>query len=223
MGQIAFTELRRLMLKVIAAHAQVSSEMTGRAVLDPRVVEVMGEVPRHEFVPEEYQAYAYEDGPLPIGHDKTISQPFIVALMVDLLDLDDNDTVLEVGTGLGYQAAVLSRLVSKVYTMDIMEDLATDAVDRLKDLAGYDNVEVRIGNGYYGWLDYAPFDKIIVAAAPEHIPSPLVEQLKPGGRMVLPLGTLDDQQLVVVEKDRAGDVETHQVLPVRFAQLVIAH
>ncbi len=223
MGQIAFTELRRLMLKVIAAHAQVSSEMTGRAVLDPRVVEVMGEVPRHEFVPAEYQAYAYEDGPLPIGHDKTISQPFIVALMVDLLDLDDNDTVLEVGTGLGYQAAVLSRLVSKVYTMDIMQDLATDAVDRLKDPAGYDNVEVRIGNGYYGWLDYAPFDKIIVAAAPEHIPSPLVEQLKPGGRMVLPLGTFDDQQLVVVEKDRAGDVEIHQVLPVRFAQMVIAH
>ncbi len=223
MGQIAFAELRRLMLKVIAAHAQVSSEMTGRAVLAPRVVEVMGEVPRHEFVPEEYQAYAYEDGPLPIGHDKTISQPFIVALMVDLLDLNDKDTVLEVGTGLGYQAAVMSRLASKVYTMDIMQDLATDAVDRLKDPAGYDNVEVRIGNGYYGWLDYAPFDKIIVAAAPEHIPSPLVEQLKPGGRMVLPLGTLDDQQLVVVEKDRAGEIKTHPILPVRFAQLVIAH
>ncbi len=223
MGQIAFTELRQLMLKVIAAHAQVSSEMTGRPVLNPRVVEVMGQVPRHEFVPEEYQAYAYEDGPLPIGHDKTISQPFIVALMVDLLELNDKDTVLEVGTGLGYQAAVMSRLVSKVYTMDIMEDLATDAVDRLRDPAGYDNVEVRVGNGYYGWSDYAPFDKIIVAAAPEHIPSPLVEQVKPGGRMVLPLGALDDQQLVIVEKDRAGEIRTHQVLPVRFAQLVIAH
>ncbi len=223
MGQIAFTELRRLMLKVIAAHAQVSSELTGRPELNPRVVDVMGEVPRHEFVPAEYQAYAYEDGPLPIGHDKTISQPFIVALMVDLLELNDNDAVLEVGTGLGYQAAVMSRLAAKVYTMDIMEDLATDAEVRLKQPSGYDNVEVRIGNGYYGWSDYAPFDKIIVAAAPEHIPAPLVEQLKPGGRMVLPLGEPDDQQLVVVEKDRAGEIHTREILPVRFAQLVIAH
>ncbi len=223
MGQTAFTELRQLMLKVIAAHAQVSSELTGRPVLNPRVVEVMGEVPRHEFVPREYQAYAYEDGPLPIGHDKTISQPFIVALMVDLLDLNEKDSVLEVGTGLGYQAAVMSRLASKVYTMDIMEDLATDAEDRLKDLAAYDNVEVRIGNGYYGWSEHAPFDKIIVAAAPQHVPSPLMEQLKPGGRMVLPLGALEDQQLIVIQKDRVGGTETRQLLPVRFAQMVIAH
>ncbi len=223
MAEIAFTELRRMMLKVINAHAQMSGEMTGRSMLNPRVMEAMGDVPRHEFVPEEFQAYAYEDGPLPIGHDKTISQPFIVALMVDLLDLSEDDRVLEIGTGLGYQAAVLSRLVSEVYTVDVVEDLARDAMERLTRIPEIENIKVRFGNGYYGWSENAPFNKIVVAAAPEHVPTPLLEQLKSGGKMVLPLGPPDSQKLVVLEKDETGQTQAEEILAVRFAQLVVAH
>ncbi len=221
MAQFEYSELRQIMVQIIAAHAQVCGETTGRPVLNPNVVAAMEEVPRHEFVPADMRAYAYADGPLPIGYDKTISQPFIVALIADLLELEQTDTVLEVGTGLGYQAAVLSRLTSRVLTMDIIQDLATDAIERLFD---FRNVEVRVGNGYYGWSEHAPYDKIVVAAAPTQIPEPLVQQLKPNGRMVLPLGSPDDEQhLVVVQKDVDDTLQTRTILPVRFAPMVIAH
>ncbi len=223
MAAVEFSELHRLMVEVIAAHAKFSGQLTGRPVLQPAVMRAMADVPRHEFVPSEVQPYAYADGPLPIGCDKTISQPFIVALMVDLLDLDENDSVLEIGTGLGYQAAVLSRLASRVYTVDIIEELAGEAVARLGRRDTYDNVEVRVGNGYYGWPEQAPFDKIVVAAASEQVPPPLIEQLKPGGRMVMPLGMPDSQQLNLIEKDEHGDIRIEPILPVRFAQLVMAH
>lgn len=223
MSQPDFTELRKMMVQIIAAYAQASEEVTGRAIFDADLIRVMGEVPRHDFVPQEVQPYAYADGPLPIGHDKTISQPFIVALMIDLLGLDPQDKVLEVGTGLGYCAAIMARLAASVYTMEIIEELASDARERL-GRASADNVEIRVGNGYYGWPDEAPFDKILVAAAPEQPPRALLEQLKPGGRMVCPLGPVDeDQQLVLLEKDQRGDVRSTGVLPVRFAPLVMAH
>ncbi|GIX29047.1 MAG: protein-L-isoaspartate O-methyltransferase [Burkholderiales bacterium] len=213
-----FAALRQQMLVDIAAHTFFSKERIGKDFLDGRVMEVMGKVPRHEFVPLELQPYAYIDRPLPIGFDKTISQPFIVALMTDLLEVQEGDTVLEVGTGLGYQAAVLAELARKVYSVEIIEELATQAVQRLQR-AGYANVEVKVGNGYYGWPEKAPFDKVIVTAAPELIPPPLINQLKPGGRMVIPAGLPDSQQLMLVEKSAAGKVTIQEILLVRFGQL----
>jgi len=222
-GQTDYAELRRIMVQVINAYAQACEEVTGRPAFANKVINAMAEVPRHEFVPTEMQAYAYADGPLPIGHDKTISQPFIVALMVDLLDIDQNDKILEVGTGLGYCAAVMARLGAGVYSVEIIEELAQSAQQRLQN-AGSANVTVRVGNGYYGWQEQAPYDKIILAAAPEHIPATLLAQLKPGGRMVLPLGPLDQEQhLLLLEKDLQGNLNTSKVLPVRFASLVMAH
>jgi protein-L-isoaspartate(D-aspartate) O-methyltransferase len=175
-------------------------------------------VPRHEFVPVELRPLAYANVPLPIGFEKTISQPFIVALMTDLLDVAPADTVLEVGTGLGYQAAVLAHLARKVYSMEIIEELATQAKQRLAS-RGVQNVEIRIGNGYHGWSEHAPFDKIMVTAAPDLIPPPLIHQLKNGGKMVLPAGLPDAQQLMLVEKDDKGKVRTKEILRVRFSQL----
>jgi protein-L-isoaspartate(D-aspartate) O-methyltransferase len=212
-----------MMLEVIQAYAEASREATGLDRFNTDLMRVMAEVPRHEFVPDEIKGYAYSDSPLPIGHDKTISQPFMVALMVELLDLEDEDVVLEVGTGLGYQAGIMSRLASRVYTLEIIEELAGGAVERLGRL-GYHNAEVRVGNGYYGWREHAPFDKIVVAAAPEQIPPPLIEQLKPGGRMVIPLGPAGEvQQLVSIFKDVSGEVRAESKLPVSFAPLVMAH
>jgi protein-L-isoaspartate(D-aspartate) O-methyltransferase len=223
MPQPDYTELRRIMVEIIAAYAQASEEITGRSAFHDAVIRSMGEVPRHEFVPKDVQNYAYADGPLPIGHDKTISQPFIVALMVDLLAIEADDEILEVGTGLGYCAAVMSKLADKVFSMEIIEELATGARQRLNQF-DYSNVEIRIGNGYYGWQEHAPYDKILVAAAPEQPPAPLIEQLKPGGRMVLPLGPLDEeQQLMLLKKDHTGSISMEPVLPVRFAPLVMAH
>jgi len=211
------------MVEIINAYAQASAEVTGRAAFGDRVLRAMTDIPRHEFVPPEIQPYAYADGPLPIGHEKTISQPFIVALMVDLLSVEPEDNVLEVGTGLGYCAAILGQLAEKVYSVEIIQELADGALTRLGHVP-YDNITVRVGNGYYGWSEHAPFDKILVAAAPEQIPAPLVEQLRPGGRMVLPLGTPDNEQhLIVVDKAPNGELDTRQVLPVRFAPLVMAH
>jgi protein-L-isoaspartate(D-aspartate) O-methyltransferase len=213
-----FTALRRQMLVEIAANTLVARELIGRDSLDARVMEVMGKVPRHEFVPIELQPYAYLNRPLPIGFEKTISQPFIVALMTELLQLREDDTVLEIGTGLGYQAAILAELARKVYTVEIIEELAVQATDRLSRL-GYTNIEIMVANGYRGWPQHAPFDKVIVTAAPDLIPAPLINQLKPGGIMVIPAGLPDEQKLMVVEKDVGGHVTTREILPVRFSQL----
>jgi protein-L-isoaspartate(D-aspartate) O-methyltransferase len=174
-------------------------------------------------VPEDQQAHAYENRPLPIGFGQSISQPYIVALMTDLLGIKAGDSVLEVGTGSGYQAAVLSGLVARVSTIEIVPQLGERARDILQQL-GYDNVEVRIGDGYHGWEERAPFDAIIVTAAASHVPPPLVHQLKPGGRMVIPVGSrFLVQELLVVEKSEAGEVTTRQILPVTFVPLTGGH
>lgn len=187
MSTVGFEALRRHMLAELAAHTIYVSARIGKAALAKPVMEAMGHVPRHEFVPLELQPYAYADTPLPIGCDKTISQPFIVALMTDLLGVEPTDAVLEIGTGLGYQAAILAELARKVYSVEIIEELAQQAEQRLRRL-GYTNIELKLGNGYYGWPEHAPFDKIIVTAAPDLIPPPLIDQLKPEGRMVIPAG-----------------------------------
>ena len=213
-----FEPLRRHMIAEIAASTAHVSSVIGKAALDERVLEVMGKVQRHEFVPIELQPYAYANVPLPIGFEKTISQPFIVALMTDLLDLQPQDSVLEIGTGLGYQAAILAELAGKVFSIELIEELAQHAKRRL-GRQGYDNIELRIGNGYYGWAEHAPFDKVIVTAAPDLIPPPLLQQLKAGGRMVIPAGLPESQQLLLVEKDSSGRTRTKEILPVRFSQL----
>jgi protein-L-isoaspartate(D-aspartate) O-methyltransferase len=206
------------MIAVIAAQAVFSTGETGKAAIAARVLETMGKVPRHEFVPAELRAYAYVDSPLPIGCGKTISQPFIVALMTDLLDPKPEDAVLEIGTGLGYQAAILSGLVKKVYSVEIIEQLAQQAKQRLTRQR-FPNIELRIANGYYGWPDHAPFDKIIVTAGADLVPPPLLQQLKPGGRMVMPTGLPDSQQLLLIEKDSAGRTKMKEILRVRFSLL----
>ncbi|TMJ89164.1 MAG: protein-L-isoaspartate(D-aspartate) O-methyltransferase [Alphaproteobacteria bacterium] len=194
------------------------SNVLGKTALDERVLSAMGKVPRHEFVPVELQPYAYANIPLPIGFEKTISQPFIVALMTDLLDLSENDTVLEIGTGLGYQAAILAQLARQVYSIEIIEELAREAKQRLRRQS-CSNIEIKIANGYHGWSQHAPFDKVIVTAAPDLIPPPLIHQLKAGGKMVIPAGLPDAQQLVLLEKNGAGRVTTREILQVRFSQL----
>ncbi len=214
--------LREQMVEQVALHATVTGEQTGCELLDDRVLSAMQQVPRHRFVPSALKLLAYIDSPLPIGHGKTISQPFIVALMLDLLQPQPDDRVLEVGTGLGYQAAVLAELVAAVYSVEIIDELARDAAGRIGEW-GYANVDLCTGDGGQGWPAHAPFDKIIVAAAPELMPPPLLNQLKPGGRMVIPSGIPDQQQLILVEKDVSGRLNTTEVLPVRFAPLVTAH
>jgi protein-L-isoaspartate(D-aspartate) O-methyltransferase len=210
--------LRQHMVAEIAAHTIFLTARLGKAALDRRVMEVLGEVPRHEFVRLELLPLAYADMPLPSGYGKTISQPFIVALMTDLLDLQPTDIVLEVGTGLGYQAAILAALAQHVYSIEFIEELATDARQRLAR-HGCSNVHLRIGDGRAGWPEHAPFDKIIVTAAPELIPPALIYQLAPGGKMVIPAGLADAQQLVLVEKDSDDNVSTRAVLPGSFSQL----
>lgn len=217
-----YAELRREMVEEIARHAQLASFETGKAVLSESVMEVMKTVPRHEFVPVELRAFAYSDSPLPIGYDKTISQPFIVALMTDLLDLQARDRVLDVGTGLGYQAAILAKLVERVYSVELLEELAQGASRRLAD-QGITNIELRVGDGSKGWSEHAPFDKILVAAAPELIPTTLLAQLKPGGKMMIPAGVEDAQQLLLVEKNEKGQLNVEEILPVRFSSLTVSH
>jgi protein-L-isoaspartate(D-aspartate) O-methyltransferase len=206
------------MVLEIAAQTVLAGERIGKYNLDARVMEIMGKVPRHEFVPVELQPYAYLNRPLPIGFDKTISQPFIVALMTDMLEIRKEDVVLEIGTGLGYQAAVLAELAHKVYSVEIIEALAQQAVKRL-GRAGYTNVEVKVADGSHGLPEHAPFDKVIVTAAPDLIPPALINQLKPGGRMMIPAGLSDNQQLILVEKSANGRLSTREILPVRFSQL----
>src|SRR5437899_3902279 len=209
---------REDMLAVITAGAFALRDTIGKNAFDERVMTAMGKVPRHEFVPLELQPYAYANIPLPIGFEKTISQPFIVALMTDLLDLSENDTVLEIGTGLGYQAAILAQLARQVYSIEIIEELAREAKQRLRRQS-CSNIEIKIANGYHGWSQHAPFDKVIVTAAPDLIPPPLIHQLKAGGKMVIPAGLPDAQQLVLLEKNGAGRVTTREILQVRFSQL----
>jgi protein-L-isoaspartate(D-aspartate) O-methyltransferase len=196
---------------------------TGRRQLESRVMEVIGQVPRHEFVPAGMQSRAYYNRPLPIGHGQTISQPYIVALMTDMLDPEPGDSVLEIGTGSGYQAAVLAELVREVRSIEIIRPLGEQAAARLQRL-GYGNVETRVGDGYYGWPEQAPYDSIIVTAASSHIPPPLVEQLKPGGVMLIPVGAqFQVQQLTRVTKSVDGEVTTRAFLPVRFVPLTGGH
>ena len=213
-----FEVLRQHMLAEISAGIFHLRNSIGKAALDERVRTAMGKVPRHEFVPIELRQYAYANIPLPIGFDKTISQPFIVALMTDLLDLGADDTVLEIGTGLGYQSAILAQLARKVYSIEIIEELGQQAQQRLRR-EGCTNVEFKIANGYHGWSEHAPFDKIIVTAAPDLIPAPLIHQLRAGGKMVIPAGLADAQQLMLVEKHGNGRVTTKEILPVRFSEL----
>ena len=221
MTEADFAELRQGMVLEIVAKVIYASAQLGKAALGRRVLDAMAKVPRHEFVPLELQPFAYANSPLPIGFGKTVSQPFIVAVMTDLLDIGPTDKVLEVGTGLGYQSAVLAELAQHVYSVELIEELATQARQRLFR-QGHRNVDVRIGNGAAGWPEHAPFDKVMVTAAPELIPPALIDQLKPGGRMVIPAGPLDTQQLVLVTKDGSGAVSTANILPVLFSKLADA-
>jgi protein-L-isoaspartate(D-aspartate) O-methyltransferase len=213
-----FDAQRRHLMAAIRIHSQLAAPTTGKPALDDRVMDAIAKVPRHEFVPVEVQPMAYANVPLPIGQGKTISQPFIVAMMTDLLDVRPGDSVLEIGTGLGYQAAILAELAGAVYSVELIEDLAQSAKRRL-ERQGYTNVRLRIGSGFHGWPEHAPFDKIIATAAPDLIPPPLIDQLKPGGRMVLPVGLPDDQHLIVLDKDRDGRLTTRELLQVRFSLL----
>ena len=211
--------LRRHMVELIAIHADLLEEELGKAALDARVLEAMLRVPRHLFVPGPLAALAYDDTPLPIGFGKTISQPFICALMADLLAPGPQEAVLEVGTGLGYQTALLAELAGRVWSVEIVEELAGGAELRL-DRLGYTGVGIRVGDGSRGWAEHAPFDKVLVAAAAERIPPALLEQLKPGGRLVLPLGPAEGQRLTVVNKDAEdGDVRVRELIPVLFSRL----
>jgi protein-L-isoaspartate(D-aspartate) O-methyltransferase len=210
---------RARMVAEIAVMARETGSATGRPSFNEAVMTAMGKVPRHQFVPAPQEVSAYKNRALPIGEGQTISQPFLVALMTDLLDPKPRDTVLEVGTGSGYQAAILAELVAKVYTIEIVEPLGRRAMQLLEQL-GYRNVEVRIGDGYKGWPGAAPFDSIVVTAAPAEIPKPLIDQLKPGGRMVIPAGgSYDGQHLLLVEKQPDGTSTTKRTLPVRFVPL----
>ena len=206
-----YEELRETMVKM---------QIESRGVKDEDVLSVMRDVPRHLFIDESLWPKAYSDGPLPIGHGQTISQPYIVAFMTELLRPDTHHMVLEIGTGSGYQAAVLSKLVHRVYTIEIVPELGRKAKTTLKRL-GYDNISVRVGDGYKGWPEEEPFDRILVTAAPEKVPEALVDQLKPGGRMVLPVGPRWwGQDLLVIEKDERGKVVRKNTIPVRVVPMV---
>ena len=218
-----FDTERRKMVDEVKADAAATSTYSGSAVLSPQVVAAMGKVERHRFVPIGLASLAYLNRPLPIGYGQTISQPFIVALMTDLMKLKAGDRVLEIGTGSGYQAAILAEVASSVYSIEIIEPLGKEAGERLRSL-GYRNVKTRVGDGYYGWPEAAPFDAIMVTAAASHVPPPLIRQLKPGGRMVIPLGTqFMTQSLMLVEKKPDGSVTSRQLLPVAFVPLTGGH
>lgn len=210
---------QELLLDEIRAEAWGTRQYTGRSAFDERVLAALREVPREDFVPAGLQHRAYDNLPLPIGHGQTISQPYIVALMTDLIDPEPGDVVLEIGTGSGYQAAILAKLVKQVYTMEIIEALARDAGARLQRL-NFANVEVRCGNGRLGWAEHAPYDAILVAAAACGVPPALIEQLKPGGTLVIPVGGAhESQELRVLDKDAQGNVHERRVLPVVFVPL----
>jgi protein-L-isoaspartate(D-aspartate) O-methyltransferase len=215
---VDYFEERQEMVAAIRTIVHHLAAEIGKPALDDRVLRAMAKVPRQEFVPVEVKPYAYLNRPLPIGFDKTISQPLMVAVMTDLLELRPDDVVLEIGTGLGYQTALLAELAAKVYTVEIIEELAEQAVPRLKE-QGYANIDVHVGNGYFGRPEYAPFDKVIVTAAPDLIPPPLINQVKPAGRMVIPVGLPDAQKLIVAVKDLNGRVGTKEIMRVLFSAL----
>ncbi len=218
-AQDTYEPQRKRMVEEIAALARETRSETGRTALSERVMAAMAKVPRHEFVPEAERRNAYANRPLPIGLAQTISQPYIVALMTDLMAVQPGDRVLEIGTGSGYQAAVLSELAGTVYTVEIVEPLAREAQERLKRL-GYRNVTARTGDGYQGWPEHAPFDSIMVTAAPREVPQPLIDQLKPGGRLVVPVGgQASGQSLLLIEKQPDGKITRRNVLAVRFVPL----
>ena len=208
---------RRAMVLAVANLAETVDVPDGRR-LSPAVLTAMRQVPRHLFVPEAVRHLAYRNEPLPIGHDQTISQPYIVALMTHLLRVEPGHRVLEIGTGSGYQAAILSRLADRVWSIEIVEPLARESAALLSRL-GYANVRVRAGDGYAGWPEHAPFDRIIVTAAAPHVPQPLVDQLKPGGRMVIPVAGRHGEQLNLITKEANGRVRRRELLPVRFVPL----
>ncbi|MEA2078276.1 MAG: protein-L-isoaspartate(D-aspartate) O-methyltransferase [Pseudomonadota bacterium] len=210
----------RHMITDIESEVKYTRSMIGKDELDPRVMDVMARVPREEFVPPELEYAAFDNGPLPIGHGQTISQPYIVALMTDMLQLEPDHRVLEVGTGSGYQTAILSLLCEKVYTVEVVKELSEAAARLLKRL-GYKHIETCAGNGYDGWAEHAPYDGIIVTAAATHIPPALIDQLKPGGRLVIPVGQpYSHQELMLVEKDQQGATRVKSVLGVAFVPLV---
>ncbi|MEZ5446788.1 MAG: protein-L-isoaspartate(D-aspartate) O-methyltransferase [Gammaproteobacteria bacterium] len=218
-----FARQRMLLMQEVDALVAETRAETGTEALSPRVSEAMRRVPRHRYVPEDEVRHAYKNRPLPIGYGQTISQPYIVAIMTDLMQVREGDRVFELGTGSGYQAAVLGELAAHVYTIEIVEPLAERAA-RTLTAQGYENVQVKAGDGYYGWEEHAPFDAIIVTAAASHVPPPLIQQLAPGGRMVIPLGTsFMTQHLMLVEKDEDGRVRTREVLPVMFVPLTGGH
>ena len=211
---------RAEMLRQIALETRATQSFTDRTELSPRVLGAIARVPRHEFVPEELQSRAYQDGPLPIGYGQTISQPFVVALMTDLAEVGETSRVLEIGTGCGYQTALLAELAAEVFTIEIVPELAAAARARLQRL-GYTRVRARVGDGYLGWPEEAPFDAIVVTAASPVVPPPLVAQLSPGGRLVIPVGrAYQSQELLRIVKDAAGMVHEQVVLPVAFVPLV---
>ena len=208
------------MVEIIEMHFDLSGEEIGTETLDPQLHRALMDVPRHLFVPQSLMLMAYQDTPLPIGFDKTISQPFIGAVMLELLGLEPGSRVLEVGTGLGYQAAVMTEMGAEVFSVEVVEEFAEAAKARFAALGH--GVEVRVGDGSRGWADHAPFDRVLVTAAAAEPPAALFEQLNPGGRMVIPIGGEDVQQLSVVEKAGDGDLTTRAIMPVRFTQLEIA-
>jgi len=210
----------KAMIYTITREARDAAPWVGKPDINPRVLAAMAAVPRHEFVPPDLIVSAYENEPLPIGHGQTMSQPYLVALMTDLLLPQPDDVILEVGSGSGYQTAVLASLVARVYSIEVIPELAEKAAARLKRL-GYARVEIHWGDGYHGWPEHAPYDGIIVTAAVHDIPQPLIDQLKPGGRLIAPVGMrLQGQDLILVEKDEQGRVRRHAVLPVAFVPLM---
>lgn len=214
-----YTTARAALVAEIEAEVQATKSYLGYNELDPRVVAAMNRVPRHEFVPQRERRLAYLNEPLPIGEGQTISQPYIVAIMTDLLKVFEGGRVLEVGTGSGYQAAVLAEVCDKVYSVEIVEPLGKQAAEVL-DKLGYDNVQTKIGDGYAGWPEHAPYDGIIVTAAAPYVPEPLIEQLSPGGRMVIPVDkSLGTQDLLLIEKDADGKLTQTRIIPVRFVPL----
>ncbi|MDE1461221.1 protein-L-isoaspartate(D-aspartate) O-methyltransferase [Spartinivicinus poritis] len=215
--------MRQEMVQEIVEEVKETSYFIGKSSLYDTVMKAIATVPRHKFVPVSEQPWSYDNRPLPIGYGQTISQPYIVALMTDLLEPDKDDVMLEVGTGSGYQAAVLASLVKQVYTIEIIEELATISSERLAKL-GYENIATKFADGYYGWPEYAPFDGIIVTAAAGQIPPPLVKQLKVGGKMIIPVGDqFFTQHLILIEKITDKQITTRQVLPVRFVPLTGKH